>query len=470
MVDASAGQRLSGTPASLVRRVCTDSRQIQAHDLFVALSGDRFDAHAFLDEAAAKGALGLVAERAKLPARLPECAVIAVENTRSAFGRMAARYRNDFSLPVIGIGGSNGKTTTKELLRSVLACKFKTLASPGSFNNDVGVPTTLFELRQEHEVAVLEFGTNHPGELPALVRLARPQIAVIPSIGREHLEFFQDLDGVLAEEGWLAELLPADGKLYLNGDTLGAAQIMRRSLAPVVRVGFSPGNDWRARKPQMDQSGVSFEVEVSRPQFAREFRVPLLGRHQVVNALLAIAVAADFGLAPEQVQQGLLKCTPPKLRLQLWTFDDVLVLDDCYNANADSMRAALETLRDFPCHGRRVAVLGDMAELGAHAAAAHSEIGQYAAAVGVQQLFTVGSMAALAAEAARQAGVPGVAAFTDIVEAAGALRQFLAPRDVVLLKASRAAGLERIGALLRQGASAQANDDVSQGRKTLGKE
>jgi UDP-N-acetylmuramoyl-tripeptide--D-alanyl-D-alanine ligase len=468
MAEASGGQRLSGQPEMVVRRVCTDSRQAQAGDLFVPLSGDRFDGHAFLPEAARRSVAGALVERAKLPPTWPGCALIAVDNTRAAFGRMAARYRQDFRLPIVAVGGSNGKTTTKELLSAVLRQKLKTLHSQASFNNDVGVPTTLFDLTAEHEAAVLEFGTNHPGELAPLLKLADPQIGVITSIGREHLEFFGDLDGVVREEGWLAELLPSSGKLFLNGDTLGVSEIMKRCAAPVVRVGLGPENDWRALDLRMDSSGVSFRVKTAMPGFGREFKIPLLGRHQVVNALFAVAVGAELSLTPEQVAEGLAQCAPAKMRLQPWQHNGVLVLDDSYNANADSMRAALDTLRDIPCEGRRVAVLGDMAELGSHAAEAHAEIGRYAAETRVERLFTIGKMAPVLGKAARAAGLNAVSEFDGVAEAAGAVQAFLRPMDVVLIKASRSSALERLSELLRQSPAASGHDP-SQGPNRLGK-
>jgi UDP-N-acetylmuramoyl-tripeptide--D-alanyl-D-alanine ligase len=381
---------------------------------------------------------------------------------------MAARYRQDFHLPLVAVAGSNGKTTTKEILAAVLRQKLNTLASNASFNNDIGVPTTLLELTAEHQAAVLEFGSNHPGELAPLLRMAQPRIGILTSIGREHLEFFGDLDGVIMEEGMLAEILPADGKLFLNADTPGAETIARRSKAAVIRVGISPGADWRVSQLAIEPGGIRFLVETASSGFNREFRTPLLGRHQAVNTLLAIAVAAELGLTPDEVQRGLLTCVPAKMRLQLQECNGIQLLDDSYNANADSMRAALETLADLPCSGRRVAVLGDMAELGAHAFAAHEEIGRHAVAAGVQHLVTVGTMARVTADAAREAGLASVEAFPAVAPAAAALERYLRPHDLVLLKASRATALERIGELLRSATSARAEEDVSQSPNQLG--
>ncbi len=466
MTEACHGQCLRGSPEQVIRRVCTDSRHVHAADLFVALRGERFDGHAFLSEVMQKGIAAAVVERDHALPSLEDCGLIVVDNTRKAYGQMAARYRRDFSLPIIAVAGSNGKTTTKELIAAVLSQHYRTLASQGSFNNDIGVPATLLELNKEHEVAVLELGTNHPGELQHLITLAAPLYGVIPSIGREHLEFFGDLDGVIAEEGMLGELLPPGGKLFLNGDTPGAAELTRRSAVPCVTVGFGPGAMWRVMTVRQESSGSSFELLAPEAGFCREFRIGLLGRHQIVNAALAIAVGAQLGLAPDAVQNGLLACRPAKMRLQLWASQGVQVLDDTYNANADSMRAALETLRDLPCRGRRIAVLGEMGELGVHARSAHAEVGAYAVRMGVDQLFTVGELAVTTAQSARQAGLENVQHFANAETAAGAITQLVRPEDLVLLKASRAAALERIAERLRQERAPQ--NDVSQGQKGSG--
>ncbi len=448
VAEACGGEVLRGTEAP-VRRVCTDSRQVQAGDLFVALAGERFDGHDFLQEASSRGAAALLVRRERAPSKAGKTAIIGVAETRQALGRLAAEYRKDFALPLIAVGGSNGKTTTKNLIASVLRQKFATLSSEASFNNNIGVPLTLLELEKGHEAAVLEVGTNHPGELAPLVRMAQPKYGVLTSIGREHLEFFGDLAGVAGEEGWLAELLPADGKFFANGDDPWTGTVAARCRATVVRVGFSPSNDWRAQGLQVDKQGVTFEVQTPDARFAGEYRINLLGRHQMVNALLALAVGAELGLGRAEIERGLAVCKPAKMRLQLWELNGVDVLEDAYNANADSMLAALQTLQELPCSGRRVAVLGDMAELGAQSEAAHEEIGRRTAELGIGQLFAVGKMASVMARGAQRAGLNRVMAFADVDTAAAAIKSFIKMGDLLLLKASRASRLERVAELLR---------------------
>jgi UDP-N-acetylmuramoyl-tripeptide--D-alanyl-D-alanine ligase len=448
VADACAAELWGGSPDAPVTRVCCDSRLTQAGDLFFAISGERFDGHEFLADAARKGVAAVVAASSRIPPGL-SCPVIAVDDPRRALGRLAARYREDFSLPLLVVGGSNGKTTTKDLIASVLGQKLRTLRSEASFNNDIGVPLTLLNLDRSHQAAVLEAGTNHPGELAPLVRMARPRFGVITNIGREHLEFFGDVAGVVAEEGWLAELLPADGTLFVNGDGEWAKRLAQRTRAKVVQVGLGAANDWRAREVRVDEQGVQFTVDAPQAEYSGEYRTALIGRHQAVNALFALATAAELNLSRAQMARGLAECRPAKMRMQLWHWNGAQVLDDAYNANADSTLAALETLRDMPCAGRRAVVLGDLAELGAHTHAAHEETGRRAAQLGLDRLFAVGKMAAVTANAARAAGLAAADEFADATAAAAAVKEFLRPGDVLLLKASRAARLERLAEALK---------------------
>ena len=250
--------------------------------------------------------------------------------------------------------------------------------------------------------------------------------------------------------GALAEMLSEKGKLFLAGDNEWSSGIAARTNVRVIRVGFLLGNDWRIGRLRTDRKGVVFKVEAPQPDLSGEYRIHLLGRHQAANALFAIALGAELGLDRGAIECGLAECQPAEMRLQLWEHKGVRVLDDAYNANADSMLAALQTLQEFPCKGRRVAVLGDMAELGAHSEAAHEEVGRRAAELGVGQLFAVGKMAPVMARGARGAGLNRVFEFEDVETAAAAVKSFVKDGDVLLLKASRAARLERISERLRR--------------------
>ena len=406
-IAEACGGELRGNDAQAAG-VSTDSRTIKPGDVFFAIKGDNFDGHDYVPNL--MGAAAVVVQR---PVSA-NCPVIEVPNVREALGKFAAHYRQDFNLPVIAVAGSNGKTTTKEVLGTILAEKFPTVRSEASFNNDIGVPLTLLRIAKEHGAAVLEVGTNHPGELAPLVRMVQPKYGIITSIGREHLEFFGNVAGVAQEEGWLAELLPEHGKLFIGeGDWTDV--IARRTRATVVRVA-----------PKL------------------ELKTHLLGRHQRQNVALAVTVARELGLSDNEIQKGLDRCKPAKMRLEPWEANGIQVLDDSYNANADSMLAALDTLHELPSRGRKIAVLGDMAELGKHTEAAHAEVGRRAAELGIDLLIVVGKYASVTVKAAG-AGEE----FPDVESACAAIPKLVRRGDLVLLKASRAMRLERIGEFLR---------------------
>ncbi len=443
IAEATGGRVTQGDDGAFVHRVSTDSRHVEPEDLFVALWGDRFDGHEFIAQAEQNGAVALLVDH---PVKT-QCAVIEVDDTRLALGRLAARYRRDFHVPVVGVAGSNGKTTTKDLLASILRRHHAAIWSEASFNNDIGVPLTLLRMENFHHAAVLELGTNHPGELAPLVRMSAPDYGIITAIGREHLEFFGDLEGVAREEGMLGELLPSSGKLFLYGDSQWSKPIAARSAAPVCTVGLNSGNDWRAEAVRVLPDGVVFRAV---GDMAGEYRLRLLGRHQVANALLAMAVAAELGVPEEIVQAGLAGCRPPQRRLQLSEANGIRILDDAYNANADSVNASLGVLADLPCDGRRILVLGSMAELGEGTRAAHEEAAQGAAELGIDVLMAVGEEAEATVAAARVAGLDDAVAFGDNVTAGERLCEYAQPGDVVLLKGSRAARLEEVGEYLRK--------------------
>jgi UDP-N-acetylmuramoyl-tripeptide--D-alanyl-D-alanine ligase len=443
-VDASGGDLLRGSGETRITRICTDSREAGPGDLFVALAGERFDAHSFLPEVAQRRVAAVAAEKGKLPGNFQDCPVLFVKNTRLALGQMGGRYRQDFNVPLIVVGGSNGKTTTKELIASVLRQKKATLWSEASFNNDVGVPLTLLRLESAHQAAVLEAGSNHPGELAPLCQWIAPRYGVITNIGREHLEFFGDLAGVAREEGEIAACLPPEGALFINGDSEWTDEIAQRTRARVIRVGLAAGNDYRVNDICVDDLGTSFRVKAPVAALNGEYRIQLLGRHQALNAALALAVGAEFGFDRGTISRGLAACAPAKWRMQLLTLSGVRILADAYNANADSMLAALQTLSELPCQGRRIAVLGDMAELGAETAAAHTEVGKRAAKSHLDQLFAVGPNAAKIAAGARRGGLAAVLEIPEVEAAARAVREQAKRGDLVLIKASRAMRLERI--------------------------
>jgi UDP-N-acetylmuramoyl-tripeptide--D-alanyl-D-alanine ligase len=441
--DTCGGEPHDWNPAATFCRVCTDTRQLQAGDLFLALRGDNFNGNRFAKKALENGAVAVVLDEP--PAGARPCLV--VPDSRRALGQLGAAHRQLFNLPLFAIAGSNGKTSTKAMLASILREQFDTLHSEASFNNDIGVPATLLQLEPRHQAAVLEVGTNHPGELAPLIEMVAPQFGLLTGIGREHLEHFGDLDGVAREEGALAELLPAGGKLFINGDGDWVPAMVNRCQASVATVGLDAGRDWRVTDLRVNNDGTNFVVHAPNAAFDGEYHTPLLGAHQAANATLAIAAAAELKIDRAKIARGLAASPVPKMRLQWSERSGICWLNDAYNANADSVRAALATLASLQIEGKKYAVLGDMAELGEHAEAAHREAGNEAAGV-VDGLIAVGVQAELTATAARDAGLAQVTAVADAAVAAEVLREWLQRGDVVLLKASRAARLEQLEELI----------------------
>ena len=375
--------------------------------------------------------------------RVAPCLI--VSDGCQALGQLGAAHRREFDLPLIAVAGSNGKTSTKDMLASILRAQFETLHSKDSFNNAIGVPATLLRLEPHHQVAVVELGTNHPGELEPLVNMAEPQYGLITGIGREHLEHFGNLEGVAREEGMLAELLPDGGKLFLYGDGDWVKPLIERSQAPVVTVGFGVDNDWRVEILSVKEKGTRFKLHSPIAALCGDYETPLLGKHQAGNAALALATGGGLGMDRKGMVRGLTATPLPRMRLQLSERGGVRWLNDAYNANADSVRAALDTLSRLQTDRKKYVVLGDMAELGQQAEAAHQEAGaEVAGRVEVDGLIAVGVQAEATAGAARDTGLKKICAVANIDEAAEALRDWLQRGDMVLLKASRAARLERI--------------------------
>jgi UDP-N-acetylmuramoyl-tripeptide--D-alanyl-D-alanine ligase len=430
--------------------VSSDSRRMASGVLFWALKGDQFDGHDFVAQAIEAGALAAVVAESKvasLPKHLP---LVSVNDTKLALGKFATRYRQDFSPVTIGVAGSNGKTSVKDLIFTVLNDKLDAIASEASFNNDIGVPQTLLRLESKHRAAVLELGTNHPGELAPLIGMVQPKIGVITSIGREHLEFFNDLAGVAKEEGTLAEMLPKNGVLVINGDSPEMKSIINRAKCRVVRVGVREHNDWRVEPLGTSEEGTRFRLLAPDANWSGEWSVGLLGRHHAINAALAIVVGKELEVGRAEIQRGLSNCRPAKMRMQFERFNGMTILNDAYNANADSMSAALRTLAEFPAKGRRIAILGDMAELGETAAAAHREIGSLAGELKIDHVIAIGRHSILTADCARAAGAGNASAFLEFNMAVAAILHLAQPDDVILVKASRSSKLERVVDALRK--------------------
>lgn len=448
---AVAGKPLAPLPDSspLIQAVSTDSRMIQPGSLFVAIKGDRFDGHAYLREVAGAGAIAAIVQSAP-DVNLPNLHLIQVPDTRVALGKLATHVRKQLQAKVIAVAGSNGKTGTKHLIHAALCHKLHGTYSPASFNNEIGVPLTLLPADPSQDYVVVEMGTNNPGEIHNLATMALPDIAVITNCSAEHLQGLGDLLGVKRENASIVEgLSEQKGWLIVNGDDPELLKVLEHWKGRRITFGFGSHNDLFASDIQAGADGVRFTVN-NNPK--NSFRIPLLGRHTACNALAAIAVGRRLGLSEEEIAEGLAHATGPDMRLQLKPVGDVTVLNDAYNANPASMRAALETASALPVNGRRIAILGDMLELGRSSERFHREVGQFAGTLTFSAIVCVGTQAKLIMEEALAAGFSAdhIRHFTDSASAAAQVPAWLAPGDLVLLKGSRGTKLERIAHSIEQ--------------------
>ncbi|MCG6860941.1 MAG: UDP-N-acetylmuramoyl-tripeptide--D-alanyl-D-alanine ligase [Chromatiaceae bacterium] len=439
------GGRVEGTDVPF-DSVGKDSRGDCAGKLFVALRGERFDAHDFVAHAWHQGAAAALVDRL-IDVDIPQ---LVVEDTRLALGRLAAAWRKRITGRVIALTGSNGKTTCKEMIAAVLAQVGTVGATRGNLNNDIGMPLTLLAARDE-KFLVVEMGANHPGEVAYLTDIGRPEIAVITNAGRAHLEGFGSVEGVARAKGEIALGLPPDGTFVVPSDSPWTP--LWRELAagrPLLTCGLDASADVRVQADVVagvwDSGGfrTSFRVRVGDSELDLELR--LAGMHNVRNALVAVAVASVLGIEPEAIRTGLagLKPVPGRLDPRLGP-DGLRLIDDSYNANPDSVRAAIDVLVDLP--GRHWLVLGDLGELGPDAEALHRGLGETARAAGVDALYTVGRLSALAAASFGSGGVH----FSDQASLISDLRRHLGPGDLVLVKGSRLAAMERVADALCAG-------------------
>jgi UDP-N-acetylmuramoyl-tripeptide--D-alanyl-D-alanine ligase len=425
-----------------VGAVCTDSRNLVPGDLFVALRGERFDGADFLATAQAAGAAALLTER--LPDGFtPRVPTLLVPDALTALGRLARWHRDQLKACIVGIGGSNGKTTTRELTSSILRSRFSVLQNPANENNRVGVPQTLLRLNDRHDFAVVELGTSEPGEIAALCKVAAPQCAVLTSISEEHLDGLRDLEGVIKEEAELLARLPRDGIAIVNFDDPRCVKAAERANCRVVSYGTDDRCELRAEEIYGNRYGTHFLLNGR-----HEFRIPLYGEHNVWNALAAIAVGWVSGVEMFDMQLALRRSVPVGRRLEYIDLGGIGVLDDSYNANPASTCAALRTLGQFPCDGQRIAVLGDMLELGPNSEEYHQQVGWYGTAQPVDLVIAVGPhMRALAdayEEHFLELGRGVVWHFNEAAEAAAHLVDEVRDGDVVLVKGSNGMGMHSL--------------------------
>ena len=454
IADAAGGEVIAGDGSAVARMVSTSSRDA-AGCVFVAIRGDVHDGHKFLDDARSGGATVAIVDR-DVPV-LEGVTVVRVPDTRRALGRLAQVVRRSITRPrVIAIAGSNGKTSTKNALHAVLSQSLRGTASPKSFNNDIGVPATLFPVAAEDDYVILEIGTNHPGEVEHLSRMSEPDIAVITSIGEEHLEFFGSLDAVRKENAAIATGLRPGGLLVVcddedltthlqhDGTTIrfGTTPDRVARFGTPSRVGDAEDTAWSTKPCHPDLGANDIRVTLDGTSFdcdGTRFTLPAIGAHFATNALAIIAVARHLGLTDAQIQTGLATADASDMRMQRRNLGGITLLNDAYNANPTSMRAALNTVGQVKWAGRRVVVLADMKELGDHSPAAHAAMADAVNALKPDLVFTVGPAWELPARS-----IAGCRWFADSEAAAADIAAAVTEGDLVLLKGSRSMKLERV--------------------------
>jgi len=429
--------------AETVQSISIDSRKVKAREVFFALRGERFDGHDFIPEAVSKGASMVVAGRGwwdqKGSGPTDSLPFVIVDDTLRALGDFAQYYRRLFDLKVVAITGANGKTTAKDMAASILSEKFKVKKSIGNYNNLFGLPLSIFEIATTDQVGVFEMGMSRPGEIARLTQIGHPDIGVILNVGPVHLEFMESLEKVAEAKFEMLQNLPEAATALLNGDDRSCLDMITRWGGSVVTFGSTPSCDFRATEIHSNSSGYpSFNLNN-----LVELKLSVLGNYNINNALAASAVGVLLGVSPEEIKRGLERFTGTPMRMQKVWVGGLTILNDSYNANPTSMKNALELLSQMKTEGRKVAVLGDMLELGKGTKRYHQEIGRLAAKSGLHLLVTVGELGGEIAASATGAGLR-VERFSRKQEAVDFLREKLLPGDMLLVKASRAMGLEEV--------------------------
>ena len=434
-------------PDQTITGVETDSRAVHPGDLFVALPGEKTDGHKFIPGALEAGAVACLTQQA--PEKpLPGKCYLLVEDTMAAIGQAAKAYKAKFPIPVIGITGSVGKTTAKDMIAAVLSVKYKVLKTEGNFNNNIGLPLTLLRLDHTHQVGVLEMGMDKPGEIDYLSDIVRPEVGVITNIGDAHIEKLGSRENIFKAK---CELLPnirkEGGLVVLNADDPMLTTLRGNTPVQAVFCGKAEDADYRAQVTGGD--GVShIHCHVTTPNMERDIRIPALGEHMIYPTLIAAAVGEHFGLTPDEIEDGIARFVPTRMRMNVVQREgEITILDDSYNANPQSMRAAISVLADTHSSWK-VAILGDMFELGPYAPALHAGVGDYLGKRGIDCLVAVGKLSEHMAQGAREAGVPTVYSCGNKEEAKAVLPQVVRPDSTILVKASRGMALEELTAQL----------------------
>lgn len=458
VLAATGGTLLKGTTGCRVQRVCTDSRKVRKGDLFVALRGARFDGHQFIDEVFTRGAKGVVLEAFPRNATVekPVLArsvpfVVKVADSLRAYQDLATFHRARFDIPIVAVTGSNGKTTTKEMVAKTLSQRWRLRKTAGNLNNRIGLPQTVLGLTPAHQAAVLELGVDAEGQTTRLAEIARPTVGLITNVGNDHLEFFGSVEGSARAKAELLTRLPRDGAVVLNADDPYYDFLRRRARCAVVSFGLREQADVRGSHIQRQGTRTEFRLHVTGRRRSHRLSLHVHGTHNVLNALAAIAVGHVMGLSVTTMAAGLSRFRSVAMRSQISSWQGIKVIQDYYNANPDSMKAAVMLLQEFSAGHRTIAVLGDMLELGAETRTLHREVGAFIAGSRISLLVACGEFGRELARGASAEGMPSSRIFEArrAGDAALILKQLVEPGDVVLLKASRAMRFECLVDALR---------------------
>jgi len=458
VASAVRGELAAGSADARVLSAAIDSRAVDAGALFFALPGERVDGHEFVAQAVTAGASGAVVSTTRPRdsfGDLPEAfGLIMVDDPARALARLAGWHRRFMKASIVGVTGSAGKTTTKDMIAAVLAESFSVLATEGNMNNEIGLPLTLLRLQPGHDVAVLEMAMRAPGEIAALAETARPDVGVVTNVGYAHIGLLGSQSAIADAKAELVRALPAHGFAVLNGEDPRVRAIERFAPGRSLFYGLSPECSVRAVDVALSEDDTSFAVALDGQAVPDvRFTVPVPGRHNVLNGLAALAVGWRLGIEPEAMARGLASFRPSAMRMHfVKASGGFTLIDDTYNANPASVRCAIDAALQHAGQRRVIAILGDMLELGDSAAAGHAELGEYAASAGVSGLVTVGSLAALAAQGAVRAGLDPrrCRACDDNVSAARAATEMADADDVILVKGSRGMRMEQIVSALAE--------------------
>lgn len=449
IAQITGGSLVPGAAEAVVTNVCTDSRESCAGSLFCAIRGERTDGHMYISRACEAGAACVLAE--EMPVEAVSCSVVLVKDTIRAIGDLATHYRDQAQVRVIAVTGSVGKTTTKEFISAVAAAGFPTHKTEGNHNNDLGLSMTLFCLEPRHRISVLEMGMSDLGEIERMSQMAKPDIALITNIGTSHLASLGTRENICRAKLEITAGMREEGIVLLNADEplLYERVSSLKQNVQLLSIGSHYG-DYRGVNIRPGQDGMLFDM-ICRDTALTNIRIPVLGKHNVYNALAAYAVGYILGLSDETIREGLMQFRGADMRQKIYPLGDITVIEDCYNASPESMRAALDVLASVSARasGNSAALLGDMLELGEYSRLMHDQLGQHVAHTKVQKLFCYGMMADVVAEAAIKHGIRAENVFVcldtgDPQTMADMIRQAICPGDVLLVKASRGVAAERV--------------------------